>query len=37
MEERKCIKCGCTDMIACPGGCYWVKTDPLPLCSRCEK
>jgi len=27
-----CRVCGCTDAIACPGGCYWVETD---LCSSC--
>lgn len=31
-HERKCRKCGCTDDLACPGGCYWVEAD---LCSRC--
>lgn len=27
-----CRVCGCTDDMACPGGCYWVEPD---LCSRC--
>lgn len=31
-EEQKCRVCGCTQMNACPGGCYWVEED---LCSRC--
>jgi len=31
---RACRVCGCTDMRACEGGCYWVERD---LCSRCEK
>ena len=30
---RCCRKCGCADLRACPGGCYWVADD---LCSRCE-
>lgn len=29
---RTCRVCGCTDLEACPGGCYWVEDD---LCSRC--
>jgi hypothetical protein len=31
---RKCRGCGCTDDLACPGGCYWVEED---LCSACAK
>jgi hypothetical protein len=31
-HERRCRVCGCTDDLACPGGCHWVETD---LCSRC--
>lgn len=27
-----CRVCGCTDLVACPGGCYWVEPD---LCSQC--
>lgn len=27
-----CRLCGCTDMQACPGGCYWIEPD---LCSAC--
>lgn len=27
-----CRGCGCTDEVACPGGCIWVEPD---LCSRC--
>jgi len=33
-EENRCRVCGCTNMQACPGGCYWVEDD---LCSRCAK
>jgi len=29
-----CRVCGCTDDMACPGGCYWVEPD---LCSRCAE
>ncbi len=29
---RACRGCGCTDEMACPGGCHWVEPD---LCSRC--
>jgi hypothetical protein len=28
-----CRVCGCTEMNACPGGCYWIEPD---LCSACE-
>lgn len=31
-KERTCRVCGCTDNMACIGGCYWVETD---LCSQC--
>lgn len=31
---RTCRACGCTDLRACPGGCYWVSLD---LCSACAK
>lgn len=27
-----CRKCGCTDLQACAGGCWWVEPD---LCSSC--
>ena len=29
---RICRKCGCDDLHACPGRCYWVEDD---LCSAC--
>jgi hypothetical protein len=29
-----CEGCGCTDEVACPGGCYWVSHKP-PVCSAC--
>lgn len=28
-----CRLCGCDDLHACPGGCWWVGPD---LCSACE-
>lgn len=31
--ERRCRVCGCTDLRACPGRCWWVAVD---LCSTCE-
>jgi hypothetical protein len=31
---KTCIKCGCTDDRACPGGCWWHSQDP-PICSAC--
>lgn len=31
---RRCRECGCTDLQACAGGCWWVGPD---LCSTCEK
>lgn len=30
----RCAGCGCTDLVACAGGCSWVQMDP-PMCSRC--
>jgi hypothetical protein len=27
-----CRVCGCSDLAACPGGCFWVADD---LCSAC--
>ena len=29
---RKCIICGCNDMKACEGGCYWISDN---ICSKC--
>lgn len=36
----RCIDCGCTEQLACPGGCYWADSTRLglpevPLCSQC--
>lgn len=30
--SRQCRVCGCTQNVACPGGCSWVEDD---LCSEC--
>lgn len=32
-DPMKCRGCGCTDMQACEGGCWWVEPD---LCSTCS-
>jgi len=31
-DERSCRLCGCTELAACEGGCFWVAED---LCSAC--
>jgi len=31
-DVHKCRECGCIDLNACQGGCYWVEDD---LCSKC--
>lgn len=31
-KEQVCHICGCSDLMACPGGCAWVEPD---LCSSC--
>lgn len=38
-DERVCIQCGCTDMHACDGGCYWLAVDTgkaRGVCSQCD-
>jgi hypothetical protein len=30
-----CRRCGCTDLRACAGGCFWVDPEHT-LCSECE-
>ncbi len=32
LDIRQCRDCGCTDDVACDGGCHWVEDD---LCSNC--
>ncbi|MFD5468852.1 hypothetical protein [Streptomyces sp. NPDC127105] len=35
-SESHCVRCGCTDSRACPGGCHWVANRrDVPLCSAC--
>lgn len=35
--EKSCKVCGCTEEMACPGGCHWVKDiKGGDLCSRCN-
>jgi len=33
-DTRTCRICGCTQLNACSGGCYWIEDD---LCSQCFK
>jgi hypothetical protein len=38
LTEATCTRCGCTDFMACPGGCSWITVDrkaKTGLCSRC--
>ena len=38
VDETSCFVCGCTDQVACPGGCWWAADDEDHLqdvCSRC--
>ncbi len=30
--KQTCIKCGCTNEKACPGGCYWVEPNKCSAC-----
>jgi len=32
-KKRTCIRCGCTDDKACPGGCEWVGG--IAVCTAC--
>lgn len=36
--DAQCFVCGCTDDVACPGGCWWAE-DPeaemLDVCTAC--
>ncbi|GGZ80480.1 hypothetical protein GCM10010389_17920 [Streptomyces echinoruber] len=35
-EVAQCVRCGCTEDKACPGGCHWVpNAQMIDLCSRC--
>jgi predicted esterase len=32
--DRSCRICGCTELKACPGGCWWVLPDVCSTCAR---
>ena len=32
--ELRCLSCGCTDSVACEGGCWWAAPG---LCSQCAE
>lgn len=37
-DVTTCFVCGCTDEVACPGGCWWAANDEdngLEVCNRC--
>ncbi|PZG97832.1 hypothetical protein C1I97_25185 [Streptomyces sp. NTH33] len=35
-DEPRCVRCGCTDSRACPGGCHWIPNQQMvDLCSVC--
>lgn len=37
-REATCVRCGCSDMLACPDGCAWAVLDPdrgLGICTSC--
>lgn len=34
LGKTKCKLCGCTDLCACKGGCFWVDKDNT-ICSSC--
>lgn len=37
LDAPECHFCGCTDELACPGGCWWVSDAGLrDVCSRCD-
>lgn len=33
-SPRHCRDCGCTDIQACPGGCYWVSDNQCSACAQ---
>ena len=40
MIESTCIRCGCTDSNACPGGCSWFivyRRHRIGVCTRCRR
>lgn len=39
-DDATCIGCGCTDHLACAGGCWWLRLDRaagIGVCSACEE
>ena len=35
-DFARCARCGCTDGMACPGGCEWIPVASLEdVCSSC--
>jgi 23S rRNA C2498 (ribose-2'-O)-methylase RlmM len=39
-NEARCIRCGCSDLSACPGGCGWLRVDrsaKVGICSNCSR
>lgn len=32
----QCAHCGCSDFLACEGGCSWVEPSDVPVCSECN-
>lgn len=36
-QVKKCYICGCTNDNACPGGCVWVESSPVDLCTSCQR
>ncbi len=36
-DVRRCVRCGCTDLQACAGGCWWITAegDEYDVCSAC--
>ncbi len=38
LREARCTVCGCTDSMACQGGCYWLSVNRRTgkgICSKC--
>jgi len=37
--QNICVGCGCSDLCACPEGCYWLDIDEssqFGICSECK-
>lgn len=38
--DARCIRCRCTDSMACPDGCGWIVVDRrrrIGICSNCHR